>query len=268
MRWFIPRDKAWKTPYPLPADTAETVMADDGGACDNFGLLLDRYVAYSASKGGIQLVREFADRRVLVPRFKDQPELFEAYRQRWQDQAESLQAVTFTAHPHWRVIVGLSHNAVLETGMTVHPVFGFPVVPGSCLKGAARVYATHVAEAPPDHIDVQFGWQSDEQSGCGNLVFLEGGPVVPPWIDRDVVNPIFGEYYQGDRPPAGYLSPSPLFFLALGRRSRYQFGVASLDGDRRAAEEGCQWLQGALQHIGVGAKTAAGYGYWSIESDA
>ena len=32
MRWFIPRDKAWKTPYPLPADTADTVMADDGGA--------------------------------------------------------------------------------------------------------------------------------------------------------------------------------------------------------------------------------------------
>ena len=66
-----------------------------------------------------------------------------------------------------------------------------------------------------------------------------------PVIERDVINPIFGAYYRdGKTPPASYLSPSPIFFLALGRASRYRFGVASLSGDREAAEQGVRWLQG------------------------
>jgi CRISPR-associated protein Cmr6 len=263
--WFSPRESAWKTPYPLPADTAEAVMADTGN-CENFGLLLDRYVAYSAAKGSLQLVREFSDRRALGFDFEHQRGLLEACRQRWCEQAESLGAVTFTARPQWRVIVGLSTNAVLETGITLDPVFGVPIIPGSCLKGVARCFAQRIAGAPADHVDVQFGWQAEEQSGCGDLVFLSAVPVTPPQIERDVVSPIFGEYYRGEEPPASYLNPNPFFFLTVGKASYFQFGVASLDGDRDAAEEGARWLQEALTTIGVGAKTGAGYGFWVIES--
>jgi CRISPR-associated protein Cmr6 len=79
------------------------------------------------------------------------------------------------------------------------------------------------------------------------------------------VSPIYSEYYQDDEPPAAYLNPTPFFFLAIGRASRFQFAVASLSGNRQAAEEGAGWLQQALQVIGVGAKTGAGYGFWAIE---
>ena len=64
---------------------------------------------------------------------------------------------------------------------------------------------------------------------------------------------------------ANYLSPQPIFFLALGARSPYRFGIASLSGDREAIEQGTRWLQGALTELGVGAKTGAGYGYWVLE---
>jgi CRISPR-associated protein Cmr6 len=95
---------------------------------------------------------------------------------------------------------------------------------------------------------------------------LEETPVEPPVVERDVINPIMGAYYR-DRstPPANYLSPSPIFFLAVGSRSRYQFGVASLSGDSEAAEQGARRLRVALTDIGCGAKTGAGYGYWIIE---
>ena len=80
-----------------------------------------------------------------------------------------------------------------------------------------------------------------------------------------MINPIYGAYYSDSRtPPAGYLSPRPIFFLAVGAASCYQFGVASRSGDQRAAEQGARWLQGALTDLGVGAKSAAGYGYWEI----
>jgi CRISPR/Cas system CMR subunit Cmr6 (Cas7 group RAMP superfamily) len=41
--------------------------------------------------------------------------------------------------------------------------------------------------------------------------------------------------------------------------------VASLSGDQTAARQGVCWLQGALIDLGVGAKSAAGYGYWILD---
>lgn len=264
MKWLLSRNKAWKTPFPLPVDTAETAMAD-GGGCENFGLLLDRYVGYNAAKGGLQLIREFSNRVALTPDFEKQQEMLQAIAQRWRAQAKHLGAVTCTARPQWRVIVGLSTNIVLEAGMTVDPVFGVPVIPGSALKGITRSYAQRVLGEPTDHLDVQFGWQAEEQGGCGDLIFLTGVPVTPPRVERDVINPVFTTYYRGQEAPASYLSPTPFFFLAVCKGSYYQFGVASLSGNQESAQEGARWLQEAMHVIGTGAKTAAGYGAWIVE---
>ncbi len=100
----------------------------------------------------------------------------------------------------------------------------------------------------------------------GDLLFLEGIPTTSPVVERDVINPIFGAYYRdAATPPANYLAPQPIFFLALGASSQYRMGVASLSGDHEAVEQGATWLKGALTELGVGAKTAAGYGYWTLE---
>jgi CRISPR-associated protein Cmr6 len=98
------------------------------------------------------------------------------------------------------------------------------------------------------------------------LIFLDGVPVTPPQIERDVLNPHYAAYYGGSEnvPPADYLSPRPVFFLAVGRESLFSFGVASASGDQDSANRVVGWLQGALTELGVGAKTTAGYGYWDI----
>ena len=148
----------------------------------------------------------------------------------------------------------------------LHPVFGFPILPATSLKGVTRAYARWVLERPEEELDALLGTVDQEEARCGDLVFLEGSPVTPPVLERDVMNPIFGPYYRDSKTPrANYLSPQPIFFLALGAGSSYQFGVASQSGDQTAAQEGACWLQGALCDRGVGAKTAAGYGYWILD---
>jgi CRISPR-associated protein Cmr6 len=260
----MPRDLPWATPYPLPRDTSDALLAE--GRCDHFGLLQERYLAFGDNRGQLQLVREFVDRQALVPNFTGLQALIESYRDRWQRVAEELGAKTLSGHPQWRVIVGLGTNALLEGGITLHPVFGFPIVPATTLKGVSRAYARWVLERPTEELDALFGKADDLESLRGDLVFLDGIPTAPPVVERDVKNPLWGSYYQNARtPPANYLSPSPIFFLAVGARSPFRFAVASQSGDAGALEQGVLWLRGALTDLGVGAKTGSGYGYWELE---
>jgi CRISPR/Cas system CMR subunit Cmr6 (Cas7 group RAMP superfamily) len=86
--------------------------------------------------------------------------------------------------------------------------------------------------------------------------------------DLEVVTPVWkgGADRSAElRPPAAYLPAQPTFFLALGAASSYEFGVASPSGDENAAQQGIAWLRGALVDLGIGAKTAAGHGYWIID---
>jgi CRISPR-associated protein Cmr6 len=266
----MPRDLPWGTPYPLPRDTSEAVLAE--GRCENFGLLLQRYLAFGDNRGQLQLLREFVDRKALVPDFSGQQELIIALCGRWHRLAEHLGAITLAARPQWRVVVGLHENAVLGSGITLHRIFGFPIIPATALKGITRSYAQWALERPEPELDILFGKLADEdedpdgEQSRGDLLFLDGIPAAPPVVERDVVNPIFGPYYRNaNLPPGSYYSPQPTFFLALGGQSLYHFGVASISGDRQAAQHGARWLQAALTDLGVGAKTGAGYGYWVVE---
>ena len=59
------------------------------------------------------------------------------YRQRYGQDAVRQ----FEATPVWRFVVGLGAAHVLETSITLHRLFGLPIIPASGLKGAARAYA-------------------------------------------------------------------------------------------------------------------------------
>ncbi len=265
MKWKLPRFLPWSSPFPLPRDTSQALLAE--GDCENLALLLERYLAYEEDRGRTRLLRELTDRRGLVPDFSGQKELIEAHRARWERLASELGAVTFGARPEWRVVVGLGSNALLQGGISLHPIYSFPIIPASALKGVCRSYAERVAEKPADEVGRLFG-ELDSPVPCGDLVFLDGIPSSVPRVERDVINPVFGSYYQDHgTPPADYLSPKPIFFLAVGSKSPFRFGVASRGGDRDAALEGAACLQAALKELGVGAKSAAGYGYWIVEDD-
>ncbi len=265
IRWKFPRILPWQSPYPLPQDTAEALLEHEQ-ECLNLGLLMERYLAYTGKPRNPVLVKEFKDHRALRIDLSPLAEEVGAYLARWQEMAEELGAVIFEASPEWRVVIGLGRNALLESGMALHHVFGFPIIPASALKGVTRLYAEEVLEIPEEEATLLFG-QTGEEPHQGELIFLEGVPVEPPRLKRDLINPHMARYYGGTAnvPPADYLNPSPAFFLTVARGSRYRFGVASSSGDRATARKGAQWLQEALSTLGIGAKTRSGYGYWVIE---
>ncbi len=263
-RWRIPRDLPWITPYPLPRDTAEELM-DREGETENLGLKMDRLLPHGLGRQGPELVREFADRGALVPDLAPLSDLVVAWRVRWERVAAAADAVTFNASPEWRVIVGLGGNALLQGGITLHHVYGLPFIPATSLKGITRLYAEVVVEVPEEEVARLFG-DVDGEARLGELQFLDGVPAEPPRIERDLMNPHYALYYGGQNkvPPGDYLSPTPVFLLTLGRGSLYRFGVASLPGNRADAELAAGWMRSALGEVGLGAKTAAGYGYWVV----
>lgn len=263
MKWRLPRFSPWENPLPLPGDTARIVLEHDG-ASDNFGLTMDRLLAYEASREQLRLVREFTDRRALLPEPAVWADLIAGWYARWRAQAEAMHAVTLQARPEWRIIIGTATHKILDVGLLLHALYGVPTVPTSAIKGLVRRYAEVVGDAPSDMLDSLLG-VGGEEAEQGDLIFLEGIPTVPPQVERDVINPHFSDYYTGRSEPGEMVSPRPFFFLALGRESRYAFGIASRSGDASSVEQGAAWLRNGLQELGVGAKTSAGYGYWIVD---
>jgi len=99
----------------------------------------------------------------------------------------------------------------------------------------------------------------------GQVIFLDVLPVGGFTLERDIMNPHYGDYYMGKKdangnpiPPADWLKPNPIFFLTVGNKTRFRFYLASQDqGLLRQAK--C-WLEKAVEDFGIGAKTSSDYG--------
>ena len=99
---------------------------------------------------------------------------------------------------------------------------------------------------------------------------MNGLPTTFPQLDLDIMNPHYGDYYQKKKdnkgnpiPPADYLNPVPVTFLAVATGQRFSF--ATFSRDKSLAEKATQWLIGGLTELGTGGKTNVGYGYFKIE---
>jgi CRISPR-associated protein Cmr6 len=170
----------------------------------------------------------------------------------------------FTLKTDYRLIIGLGGTHVLETGLTLHPLYGFPYIPASGVKGIARAYAEIIEETDKKEILEVFGSEdkdeAKETNREGKVIFLDGLPKRFPSLDVDIMNPHYGEYYQGKKPPADYLSPNPIFFLTVTPEEEFLFSILSRDAF--LLEKAEYWLKGGLKELGAGGKTNVGYGYF------
>jgi CRISPR-associated protein Cmr6 len=244
------------------------------------GLWLDRFVSYEERRGKLERSRR-ADQRLDAPLDFRQSEiaaLLQAFSSRHQaivsDHARrGLQIAQFTASPDWRMVVGLGAAHVLETAMTLHRLYGFPVIPGSALKGLVWAYAeTVLGKAPNDEELVAICGTAPKVTPmkAGNVIFFDAIPSTLPRFKLDVMNPHYGDYYGKKKrrgqeiPPADYLSPVPVYFLTV-ERTEFLFAVAARTSEvGQLVKTAAGWLRGGLQELGVGAKTTAGYGYMEV----
>jgi CRISPR type III-B/RAMP module RAMP protein Cmr6 len=255
-----------RTGYQLEPDASALIMLSRVALLDD-GELMDRphpLLRWAAERGlGQQagLIREVAARRARA---------LEALRARGK-------AVTrLRAQPEWRLAVGLGNRAnAHEIGLSLHGSYGWPVIPGSSLKGLAAAWA---AASGADDGEMRRilggprpsqGQHKPAEAARGTVCFLDAIPAGRPvTVTVDVLTPHVKPYYdttsrdspQPPVPPAEYHNPVPVNFLTVSGAFAVDLYGADADHVERAAE----LLTAAGDGLGAGAKTAAGYGYLTL----
>jgi CRISPR-associated protein Cmr6 len=174
--------------------------------------------------------------------------------------------VRLLATPEWRLAAGLGNNAnAHEVGLALHGTYGWPVIPGSSLKGLALAWARASSEVKPDDVERVFGTTKH----AGSVRFLDAIPADQPVaVEADVLTPHVKPYYDSVAngsphplvPPAEYHNPVPVTFLTV----RGTYAVDLYGPDQQDLKLAAEWLRQAGEELGAGAKTAAGYGYLAM----
>jgi len=180
--------------------------------------------------------------------------------------------VQLRVEPEWRLVVGLGSTASAhEVSLALHGSYGWPVLPGSALKGLAAAWAAGSGSVAADDIGRVLGTPrldvaTERVPGQGTVCFLDAIPAgEPAAVVADVFTPHVKPYYDGAAtgkpvPPAEYHNPVPLLFLTVTGAFRVDLHGQNADDTEAAAD----WLTQAGDELGAGAKTAAGYGYLSV----
>lgn len=231
----------------------------------NPSLLFDRFVEWGNGwKAEGQHKQEFFKE---IGKATTNGKLLEDYLQRQSRQVEALGGKILEATTTGRFVSGLGGAHPFEAGFVWHRTLGVPYLPGSSIKGALRAWTEQWSEEKEGEekeaeIEYLFG-----DPGAGVLIVADALPTEPPKLEVDIINPHYGKYYRESAPPADYLSPIPVPFLAVAGRQDFRFALAPRkSGGEEAVERGAKLLKEALETIGAGAKTAVGYGGFTLDT--
>ena len=184
----------------------------------------------------------------------------------------------------WHFASGLGISHPVENGFAWHHTLGVPFLAATGIKGLLRGWTEYWRdfdneEARQATIARCFGASAgDDDSSAGNLIFFDALPIERVHLAADVMTPHMGKWYEqghdihgpqdyATKAPADWYSPVPVPFLVV-KKAAFRFMIAPrLIGDeatdtqaRIDALDAIQQLEQALEWLGAGAKTAAGYG--------
>jgi len=284
--------------YPIPRHSAQALRHLRGP--QNPGLIFERFAPFwedrpVLKKEGLEAVRKAAQNadKALLQNWND----------RWEMVVRSAHAGPFSLKTDWRFIAGLGRKGPLEVGFTFHR-YGFPILPGSGVKGVARAsaliqiaeklrepnlkaldevlsadgekdskerkkYETWRNSLPEDarKLVEDFRAVFGTKAVAGQAIFFDAIPVRKPNLELDIMNPHYPQYYSGNEFPTDWQSPVPVYFLTVTAGTEFRFAIgwrgAWTDEARRLCELAKGWLLKGLTELGAGAKTSAGYGYFT-----
>lgn len=249
----------------------------------NAGLEFDRYLALwvgppadpSPAPVSREALQAFADRFNRRGGQSDLRALLAEHHRRLERATRHRGALHRDYRIHWRLASGLGASHPLGNGFAFDSTLGLPYLPGSAIKGLCR-RAAELGAMAQDRIDLLLGPDESERAAVGQLVFYAALPIVWPTLVVDIVNCHHPAYYtqsmgEKHRPgPSETEEPVPVYFLAVGTPSSFRFLIGSRAADQaervEQAEQGQAWLQEGLGLLGLGAKTAVGYGLMELES--
>ena len=206
---------------------------------------------------------------------------------------------------NWHFATGLGNPHPVENGFLWHPTLGVPYLTGSAVKGLVRAWveAWMPFDQEQDRLDTLYRWFGSEDKAfrqraslraegyrppwtrtgldteAGGFIFFDALPITPVMLKCDVMTPHMGKWYeqggeitaindQPERIPADWHDPVPVYFL-VADRPKLQFAIAPrTEAAQSELNAVIGALDAALQWLGAGAKTAAGYGLMDRDTTA
>lgn len=155
-----------------------------------------------------------------------------------------------------------------HTGLEFHPIYGFPYLPASRLKGLIREYAekdwlptqsdTTQAEQT---INALLGSAAKAGGDSGSVIIHDGWPEQWPSVQTDLHACHHRPYYQRREAAGDWQTPDPRYFLSLRSGARFGFALSSRrPGQEDALAQVESWLISALSSYGYGSGRQAGNG--------
>jgi CRISPR-associated protein Cmr6 len=175
----------------------------------------------------------------------------------------------------WHLVTGMGNEHPLENGFTWHPALGTPYLPGSTVKGLVRAWMEEFTDQTEEERQQWFGSRlkkdgNPEDNQTGELIFFDALPINEPQLAIDIMTPHMGKWYEkgddagqvmnADTLPGDWHAPVPVPFL-VSRNTQLMFSVAPRPGSSLEMEPVTEALENALAWLGVGSKTAIGYGH-------
>lgn len=191
-----------------------------------------------------------------------------------------------------RLAINLSDSLIQNAGICLDRLFGLPYIPGSAIKGVcrhaalqelkntdsgdkSRLFATFRSVFGTVDNDYKNGELESFRpllNGCeenqkGAIAFLPSYPVNEASIVVDLTNVHYPEYYRSGRvEDLANERPRPNPFPAVESGAQFAFCLVlnGINNDPELLRAAKRWLECALTISGLGAKTASGYGWFSL----
>ena len=197
-------------------------------------------------------------------------------------------AVEMIATLGGNLIINQSGGVMENAGLCLDPIGNYPYIPGSAVKGVASHAAwmewkddpslemalciAHVFGYPTNHRDLDIVivngiGKEKAQAFSGAVCFMAAVPFDDARITVDIATTHHLNYYQGKQPKAfDNEDPIPLPFPVVRAGSKFVFRLLPLKNcDDTIMTDAKHWLELAMTVCGMGAKTAAGYGWFEYD---
>lgn len=263
--------------FPLP----EYLQAHYGRV-SNFGLYFQKFCRYhrdeKRNNNKLELKNQAKHSSVLKT---SQPHLNAAHdrQSRYLEDLSRLGSgiLEISAKSTTPLLTGIGETSPTEVGMLFDRNMGIPYLPASSVKGAVRyAFCVNFAQKEPDKVrggtvqegDVRglvelFGSSDTNNSYRGGFAFMDTFAEQTPELTTDIMNPHHGDYYKNQSPqgPVEIESPIPIKFLTVKKGGEYKFRGFFLNQKAEGfRKELLEAYYTALTLLGLGAKTAVGYG--------
>lgn len=187
---------------------------------------------------------------------------------------------------NWNFVTGLGLPHPVEVGFSWHHTLGVPYLAASGVSGMLRAWIEQWEdnfgenETKESRIADWFG----TEECAGRLIFFDALPIESVKLTCDIITPHHSKWNEQPKdkkevakhPPGDWSDPVPIPFLAVAPGTKFFFALAmrnalnssnSNKAQLAMLDEAFKCLERAMQVIGAGAKTSAGYGRMNRDTE-